>query len=41
MIYMENSLRYGPAHSGEFYCHTMSLYGVSRSAGIPESITVY
>lgn len=41
MTYMENSLSYGPAHSGEFYCHTLSLYGVSRSAGIPESITVY
>lgn len=41
MFYMENSLRYGPAHSGEFYCRTLSLYGVSRSAGIPENLTVY
>ncbi len=41
MIYMENSLSYGPAHSGVFYCHTLSLYGVSRSAGIPKNLTVY
>ena len=41
LFYMENSLSYGPAHSGEFYCHTLSLYGVSRSAGIPENLTVY
>ena len=41
MIYMENSLSYGPAHNGIFYCHTLSLYGVSRSAGIPKNLTVY
>lgn len=42
MIYMENSLSYGAARSGEFYCHTLSLYGVSRSeASSALSLTVY
>ena len=42
MIYMENSLRYGPAHSGEYCCRTLSLYSVSRNEASPDlSITVY
>ncbi len=42
MLYMENSLCYGTAHSGEFYCRTLSLYAVDRSEACPElPITVY
>ncbi len=42
MIYTENSLSYGAAHSGEFDCHTLSLYGVNRSqASSALPITVY
>lgn len=40
-LYTENSLSYGAARSGDFYCRTLSLYGVSRSAGIPQNLTVY
>ncbi len=36
-IYMENSRSYGAARSGEFYCHTLSLYAVDRSAASPDS----
>ena len=42
MIYTENSLSYGAARSGEYFCHTLSLYGVSRSeASSALPITVY
>lgn len=42
MIYMENSLTYGASKSGEYLCHTLSLYELNRSAASPDQqLTVY
>ena len=41
-LYMENSLTYGTAQSGENNCHTLSLYELNRSAASPDlNLSVY
>ncbi|MBQ7218019.1 MAG: hypothetical protein IJS27_00830 [Ruminococcus sp.] len=41
-LYMENSLTYGTAQSGENNCQTLSLYELNRSAASPDlNLSVY
>lgn len=39
-LYLEASLGYGEAHSGEYYCRALSLYGVDRAKMIAD-LTIY
>jgi len=41
-MFLENSLSYGTAHSGEYYCRMLSIYAVDRSLLSPDlKLTVY